>query len=132
MVTMLANAKDMNEYTECLKQYVLRETGFKSFALCLAGHWEQKLPLPEKNYGTSMCKVDMVMGIHKSRVLKPERFPICQMVPSEFARDPDPLYVIPLHYLQQYMGYAILQIDYDLVSNVNIKSWFIQDRKSVV
>ena len=125
MVTMLANAKDMNEYTECLRQYVLRETGFKSFALCLAGHWEQKLPLPEKNYGTSMCKVDMVMGIHKLRVLKPERFPICQMVPSEFARDPDPLYVIPLHYLQQYMGYAVLQIDYDLVSNVNIKSWFI-------
>lgn len=24
MVTMLANAKDMNEYTDCLKQYVLR------------------------------------------------------------------------------------------------------------
>ena len=125
MVTMLANAMDMNEYTDCLKQYVLRETGFKSFALCLAEHWEQKLPLPEKNYGTSMCKVDMVMGIHKSKVLKQERFPICQMVPSEFARDPDPLYVIPLHYLQQYMGYAVLQIDYDLVSNVNIKSWFI-------
>ena len=125
MVTMLANAMDMNEYTDCLKQYVLRETGFKSFALCLAEHWEQKLPLPEKNYGTSKCKVDMVMGIHKSKVLKPERFPICQMVPSEFARDADPIYVIPLHYLQQYMGYAVLQIDYDLVSNVNIKSWFI-------
>lgn len=125
MITMLANAKNLKEYTECLQKYVLRETGFKSFVLCLADHWEQQLPMPGKNYGQSRCMVDMVMGIHKGRVLEPERFPACQLIPKNFVSDEDPFYIIPLHYLQYYMGYAIMQIDYDLVSNINIKSWFI-------
>ena len=54
MVTMLANAKDLEEFTQCLQKYVLRETGFKSFTLCLADHWEQQLPLPGMSYGKSM------------------------------------------------------------------------------
>lgn len=125
MVTMLANAKDLEEFTQCLQKYVLRETGFKSFTLCLADHWEQHLPLPEMSYGKSMCMVDMVMGIYKSRILEPQRFPACQLISGVFVKDDDPVYIIPLHYLQYYMGYVVLQIDYDLVSNVNIKSWFI-------
>lgn len=125
MVTMLANAKDLEEFTQCLQKYVLRETGFKSFTLCLADHWEQQLPLPGMSYGKSMCMVDMVMGIYKSRILEPQRFPACQLIPGVFVKDDDPVYIIPLHYLQYYMGYVVLQIDYDLVSNVNIKSWFI-------
>ena len=125
MVTMLANAKDLEEFTQCLQKYVLRETGFKSFTLCLADHWEQQLPLPGMSYGKSMCMIDMVMGIYKSRILEPQRFPACQLIPGVFVKDDDPVYIIPLHYLQYYMGYVVLQIDYDLVSNVNIKSWFI-------
>lgn len=125
MVTMLANARDMDECIACLKKYALRETGFKSFALCLADHWEQQLPLPDKSYGGSECIVTMVMGLFKGRVLEKERFPVKQLLPEIFAQDEEPVYIIPMHYLQYYMGYAIMQIDFDLVSNVNIKSWFI-------
>lgn len=125
MVTMLANATDMDECVTCLKKYALRETGFKSFALCLADHWEQQLPIPDVGYGSSERIITMVMGLFKGRVLEKERFPIKQLLPEVFAQDDEPVYIIPLHYLQHYMGYAIIQIDVDLVSNINIKSWFI-------
>jgi diguanylate cyclase (GGDEF)-like protein len=69
--------------------------------------------------------VTMVMGVCKGRVLEKEKFPICQLLPKAFVRDSDPVYIVPVHHLQHYMGYAIIQLDFDLVSNVNIKSWFI-------
>lgn len=125
MVTMLANAKNIDDCVSCLKRYALRDTGFKSFALCLADHWEKQLPVPETTYGSSMCMMTMKLGLFKGRLLDEERFPVCQLLPRAFARDTDPVYIIPLHYLQYYMGYAIIQIDFDLVSNMNIRSWFI-------
>lgn len=126
MITMMSNAADMEEGLDCLKRYALRDTGFKSFALCLADHWEKQLALPESNYGSSECMVTMVAGIHLGEIMQKERFPICQLLPRTFVHDVDePIYVIPIHYLQYYMGYALVQLDYDIPNSMNVKSWFI-------
>lgn len=125
MVTMMSNAVDKEECFECLKKYALRDTGFKSFALCLADHWEKQLPLPDIGYGSSKCMVTMVLGIHKGEILETERFPVRHLMPEAFVDDMDSVYVVPIHYLQYYMGYAIVQLDYDIPNGMNIKSWFM-------
>ena len=126
MVTMMSNAANLEESVECLKRYALRDTGFKSFALCMAEHWEKQLSVPEIGYGESMCMIHMVMGIHKGKTLEEERFPVCQLLPKVFARDEDtPIYVVPIHHLQYYMGYVLVQLDFDVPNCKNMESWLM-------
>ncbi len=125
MITLMSNTSTMEESLDQLACYALHDNGFKSFALCLADHWEKQLPLPEVGYGKSDCMVTMVMGLYHGERMEKERFPICQLLPKAFARDEDPVYIMPVHYLQYYMGYAVVQLDYDVPYNVNIKSWFL-------
>lgn len=126
MVTMMSNAADKEECFDCLKRYALRDTGFKSFALCLADHWEKQLPLPDGHYGSSQCMVTMVVGIHKGQIMERERFSVSQLMPKAFVQDTgEPIYIVPIHYLQYYMGYALIQLDYDIPSGMNVKSWFM-------
>lgn len=126
MITMMSSATNLDECMEHVIKYALEDTGFKSFALCLADHWEDQLSLPDIDYGSSQSMVTMVAGIHNGEVLASERFPVCQLLPECFAQDTDEsIYVIPIHHLECYMGYALVQIDFDVPNSMNIKSWFI-------
>lgn len=125
MITMMSNSVTMEEALDQLAHYALRDNGFKSFALCLADHWEKQLSLPDVGYGASECMITMVMGLFHGERMERERFPVCQLLPEAFARDDEPVYIMPVHYLQYYMGYAIVQLDYDVSYNANIKSWFL-------
>lgn len=126
MITTMSNTVDMEGCLESLKKYALLDNGFKSFALCLADHWEKQLSLPQMDYGKSGCMVTMVVGVHGGQVLEEERFPICQLLPKHLLNDEDePVYIVPIHYMQYYMGYALFQLDYEMPSSLNVKSWFV-------
>lgn len=47
MTTFMANASNFDEFIKCVEEYVLLDTGFKDFVLCLAEGWEQQIPVPK-------------------------------------------------------------------------------------
>lgn len=126
MVTFMSGTPNLEECMNCLKEYALINTGFKSFALCLAQHWEKQLSLPDIEYGSSKCMVTMMAGIHNGKELETEQFPVSQLLPSIFLDEEDEaFYIVPIHYLQYYMGYAVVLLDYDIPHNSSVKAWFL-------
>ncbi len=124
MVTSMSNATNLEECLKSLKEYALKDTGFKSFALCLAQHWEKQLPLPVPGYGASDEIINMVVGIHEGKEISKESFPVSQLLPKFYLKQDDPCYIIPIHYLQYYMGYAVVQLEFDVPNMSSIKTWF--------
>ena len=124
MVTSMSNAANLEECLNCLKEYALKDTGFRSFALCLAENWEKQLSLPESEYGASNCRMRMVAGVHKGEEIPLEEFPASQLLPDFYLKQEEPCYIIPIHYLEHYMGYAVVQLEFDLPNMSSIKTWF--------
>lgn len=125
MITFMSGASNWEECMKCLQKYALKETGFKSFALCLAQKWETQLSLPGTDYGSSDSRVTMVAGVHDGKELAKEEFPVSQLLPTALMGEETAYYIIPIHYLQYYMGYAVVLLDYDISCSSSIKVWFL-------
>lgn len=124
MVTSMSNASNLEECLNSLMEYALKDTGFKSFALCLAKHWETQLSLPGTDYGASDNIINMVAGIHEGVEIQKESFPVSQLLPEFYLKQDAPCYIIPIHYLEHYMGYAVVQLEFDVPNMSSIKTWF--------
>ncbi len=126
MITFMSSTDNLQDCIDYLKEYALTDTGFRSFALCLDRGWRNQRTLPSAEYGSSRDeKVDMVVGLFHGKVLEPESFSVAQLLPKVFGQAKESVYIVPIHYLQYYMGYAVISPQYEMADNIGIRAWFL-------
>ena len=125
MMTTMSNAGNLETCFELLKSFVQCGTGFEDFAICLADGWEDTRPLPEKDFyltdeqmSVPFCLVDGIMS-------KPFSFSKKEIVPPVMQETGKFYQVVPLHYLENYQGYAVFSAASEKPQTYLEKSWFL-------
>lgn len=125
MMTTMSNAKNLKVCLELLRSFVARGTGFEDFALCLAEGWEDTRPLPEKDFYLADEQMEVPFCIADGVFLEPFHFSKQEIVPPVLKETGKNYHVIPLHYLKNYQGYAVLSASDERPQPYLEKSWFL-------
>ena len=65
----------------------------------------------------------MVCGVWHGQPVRRERLPKGQLLPDELMRDDQPYFIFPVHHLQYFMGYFIVNPTLKGQGQLHIKSW---------
>lgn len=125
MIMNLSATNDPKEFYDIVARCSTDNTGFGNFALCIASDWEQRpnrILCEEENADEEMTAVVCVRnGVQEL----PQRFMRRQMLPDSFLEDITPHYILPLHYMQYYIGYLVVSIQDDKMDKYTIKAWIL-------
>lgn len=102
----------------------LRETGFKDAVLCLIHGWEQKKLIKDRA-SLQDESFDVVCGIYRGQPVMRQRLPKGQLLPAEMMNDDKPYYIFPVHHLQYFLGYFIVDPELKELGQLHIKSWLV-------
>lgn len=102
----------------------LRETGFQDAVLCLIHGWNQKKLIKDRD-SLNNETFDVVCGIWNGRPILRQRLPKGQLLPPEMMEDNTPYYIFPVHHLQYFLGYFIVNPDLKEKGQLHIKSWLV-------
>ena len=102
----------------------LRETGFRSAMLCLIDGWDQE-KLIQHRYTLKEETFNVVCGIWDGKPVKRGRLRKGQILPDELTADSRPYFIFPVHHLQYFMGYFIVDPDLRERGQLQIKSWLV-------
>ena len=100
----------------------LRETGFRDAVLCLIDDWDQK-KLIQHRYTLKDQRFSVVCGIWRGQPIKRQSLPMGQLLPDEMMNDEKPYYIFPIHHLQYFLGYFIVDPKLPGMEQLHIKSW---------
>jgi diguanylate cyclase (GGDEF)-like protein len=102
----------------------LRETGFKDAVLCLIDGWEQQ-KLIQHRYTLKDQTFNVVCGSWHGKPVKRQRLRRGQLLPDEMMDDNKPYYIFPVHHLQYFLGYFIVNPELKGMEQLHIKSWLV-------
>ena len=102
----------------------LRETGFRSAVLCLMEGWEQRKMIRHR-YSLKDQSFDVVCGVLNGKPVRRRKLPKGQLLPDEMMSDSKPYYIFPVHHLQYFYGYFIVDPDLREMEQLHIKSWLV-------
>ena len=102
----------------------LRETGFKDAVLCLIDGWEQR-KLIQHRYTLKEETFNVVCGSWRGKPVKRQRLRKGQLLPDEMMNDDMPYYIFPVHHLQYFLGYFIVNPELKGMEQLHIKSWLV-------
>ena len=102
----------------------LRETGFRSAVLCLIDGWEQKKMITHR-YSLKDETFDVVCGMLNGKPVRRRRLPKGQLIPDEMMADDKPYYIFPIHHLQYFLGYFIVDPELKEMEQLHVKSWLV-------
>ena len=119
--TSIANTFD--EIVQEIEDMCLSYTGFKDAVLCLMDGWDQKKVITESEQLRD-ATFRVVCGVYNGKPVKRGVLPKGQLLPEDMMEDPEPYYIVPIHNLQYFMGYYIVNPDLEDMSQPNIKAWF--------
>lgn len=100
----------------------LRETGFRDAVLCLIDDWDQR-KLIQHRYTLKDEAFSVVCGIWRGQPVKRQSLPKGQLLPDEMMRDDKPYFIFPIHHLQYFLGYFIVDPELQGMEQLHIKSW---------
>ena len=107
-----------------IEEGCLRETGFNDAVLCLIDGWEQK-KLIQHRYTLKEATFNVVCGIWQGKPVKRRRLRRGQLLPDEMMNDDRPYYIFPVHHLQYFLGYFIVNPELKGLEQLHIKSWLV-------
>lgn len=107
-----------------IEEGCLRETGFRDAVLCLIDGWEQR-KLIRHRYTLREETFSVVCGYWQGKPVKRRRLRRGQLLPDEMMNDDKPYYIFPVHHLQYFMGYFIVDPDLREMEQLHIKSWLV-------
>ena len=107
-----------------IEEGCLRETGFRSAVLCLIDGWEQKKMITHR-YSLKDEVFDVVCGVWNGKPVRRQRLPKGRLLPDEMMADDKPYYIFPVHHLQYFMGYFIVDPELEGMEQLHIKSWLV-------
>ncbi|MBR0219797.1 MAG: substrate-binding domain-containing protein, partial [Clostridia bacterium] len=107
-----------------IEEGCLRETGFKDAVLCLIHGWEQKKMIKDRE-SLRDERFDVVCGVWQGKPVKRQSLPKGQLLPAEMMNDDQPYYIFPVHHLQYFLGYFIVNPELKELGQLHIKSWLV-------
>ena len=107
-----------------IEEGCLRETGFKDAVLCMIHEWDQKKMIRDREALLNES-FDVVCGIRNGEPVLRQRLPKGQLIPEEMMADNKPYYIFPVHHLQYFLGYFIVNPDLKEIGQLHIKSWLV-------
>ena len=102
----------------------LRETGFRDAVLCLIDGWEQR-KLIQHRYTLKEETFNVVCGSWQGKPVKRQRLRRGQLLPDEMMNDDKPYYIFPVHHMQYFLGYFIVNPELQGMEQLHIKSWLV-------
>lgn len=102
----------------------LRETGFKDAVLCLIDDWDQK-KLIQHRYTLKSETFHVACGIWHGQPVKRQVLAKGQLLPDELMADDTPYYIFPIHHLQYFLGYFIVNPELQGMEQLHVKSWLV-------
>ena len=107
-----------------IEESCMRETGFKDAVLCLIHGWNQKKLIKDRD-SLQDEYFDVVCGYYQGKPVKRQRLPKGQLLPAEMMADEKPYYIFPVHHLQYFLGYFIIDPELKELGQLHIKSWLV-------
>ena len=68
---------------------------------------------------------DVVCGIWNGEPVLRQRLPKGQLIPEGMMADDKPYYIFPVHHLQYFLGYFIINPELKELGQLHIKSWLV-------
>ena len=100
----------------------LRETGFRGAVLCLLDDWDVKKMIQHR-YTLKEESFSVVCGVWNGQSVRRQRLPQGMLIPDEIMEDNKPCYIFPIHHLQYFLGYFIVDPDLQGMEQLHIKAW---------
>ena len=107
-----------------IEESCLRETKFKDCVLCLIHGWEQKKMIQDRN-ALQNETFDVVCGYWRGEPIRRQRLHMGQLLPDEMMDDDVPYFIFPVHHLQYFLGYFIVNPELKEMEQLHIKSWLV-------
>ena len=107
-----------------IEEGCLRETGFRDAVLCLIDGWEQQKMITHR-YTLRDETFNVVCGRWHGLPVKRQKLRRGQLLPEEMMNDDKPYYIFPVHHLQYFLGYFIVNPDLNEMEQLHIKSWLV-------
>ena len=108
-------------YSEIEKGCV-RETGFRDAVLCLIDDWDQN-KLIQHRYTLKGETFSVACGVWHGQPVKRQSLRKGQLLPDEMMRDEKPYFIFPIHHLQYFLGYFIVDPEMKAMEQLHVKSW---------
>ncbi len=116
--------RTMEDILNEIEDNCMRETGFKDAVLCLIDGWDQKKLIKDRD-SLKDETFDVVCGSWHGKPVKRERLAPGQLLPQEMMDDDVPYYIYPVHHLQYFLGYFIINPELKEKGQLHIKSWLV-------
>ena len=107
-----------------IEEGCLRETGFKDAVLCMIHGWDQKKMIKDRD-ALKDETFDVVCGVLDGQPVRRQRLRKGQLLPDEMMDDNKPYYIFPVHHLQYFLGYFIVNPELKEMEQLHIKSWLV-------
>ena len=107
-----------------IEEGCLRETKFKDAVLCLVHGWNQKKLIKDRD-ALKNETFDVVCGYWNGEPILRQRLPRGQFLPNEMMDDDKPYFIFPVHHLQYFLGYFIVNPELKDMEQLHIKSWLV-------
>ena len=107
-----------------IEESCLRETGFRDAVLCLIHGWDQKKLIKDRDSLRDET-FDVVCGVWQGQPVKRRRLNKGQLLPEEMMNDDKPYYIFPVHHLQYFFGYFIVNPELKELGQLHIKCWLV-------
>ena len=102
----------------------LRETGFQDAVLCLLRDWDSKKIIADEA-ALQAERFDVACGVWHGQPVARGPLPEGALMPREMMDDPAPLFIFPVHHLQYFMGYFVVNPVLKHMGQLHIKSWLV-------
>ena len=107
-----------------IEQGCLRETGFRDAVLCLIHGWNEKKTITDRATLDEET-FDVVCGVWNGQPVRRQRLVKGQLLPEEMMADNQSYFIFPVHHLQYFLGYFIINPDLRERGQLHIKSWLV-------
>lgn len=114
----------LEEIYDEIEKACLRETKFRDAILCMIDGWDQNKTIQHR-YTLKEETFNVVCGIWNGRPVKRLRLPKGQLLPDELMNDEKPCFIYPIHHLQYFLGYFVVNPDLQEMEQLHIKSWLV-------
>ena len=107
-----------------IEQGCLRETGFRDAVLCLIDGWKQKKTITHR-YTLKDETFSVVCGYWRGEPVRRQKLRKGQLLPDGMMEEDKPYYIFPIHHLQYFLGYFIVDPALQEMEQLHIKSWLV-------
>lgn len=114
--------ESLDEIYDEIEKGCLRETGFRDAVLCLIDGWDQRKMIQHR-YTMKDETFSVVCGMWNGKPVKRQNLKKGRLLSDEMMSDGKPYFIFPIHHLQYFLGYFIVDPELQEMEQLHVKSW---------